>query len=65
MKVRIPNLGIALLVRTAVTGSSSSSSNKGSILNLAITSSDQSFRFVTNKVSKAHSVAFSPSENFN
>jgi hypothetical protein len=64
MKVRIPNLGIALLVRTAVTGSSSSS-NKGSILNLAITSSDQSFRFVTNKVSKAHFVAFSPSENFN
>jgi hypothetical protein len=63
MKVRIPNLGIALLVRTAVTGSSSS--NKGSILNLAITSSDQSFRFVTNKVSKAHFVAFSPSENFN
>jgi hypothetical protein len=63
MKVRIPNLGIALLVKTAVIGSSSS--NKGSILNLAITSSDQSFRFVTNKVSKAHFVAFSPSENFN
>jgi hypothetical protein len=62
MKVRIPNLGIALLVKTVVTGSSS---NKGSILNLAITSSDQSFRFVTNKVSKAHFVAFSPSENFN